>query len=209
MDMILRPMAIEKFNIFSDSAWCFVSDSNILVCGGGREVSSEYMKNAYNVTLSGDRGEVTTLASMHTRKSFHAIYPYRDLVYTFGGRDEYGTELTNFEEYAKSADEWSILPNLPYCIDKGTVTEKGGILYFCGLWPRYLCSYNPKNRRFDKINFILPRSKTKLLCAIPDRKILTLITESSFITIDSDTGAVISEKSIELGELEEFWSNMP
>lgn len=96
------PIAVDKFPMFQDSAWWFFNETNLLICGGGRETWRGNMKNSYRVTLSGDRGTVTTLNCMHTRRAYHGVYPFRGEVYAFGGRDEYGNELDDFEAFSES-----------------------------------------------------------------------------------------------------------
>ena len=98
----------ESINCDLSSAYSFLSDANIFLCGGGVEAGQTW-STAYILRRT---GEVWKLKDMPASRAFHGVITIQERVYVFAGQ-------TNSNCYFDVLNtSWNILPPLKYSLSK-------------------------------------------------------------------------------------------
>ena len=59
--------------------------------------------------------------------------------------------------------------------------------------------YNTDLKKFSRLSYLMPPSKTKIICPIPQTSNLALVTNNAYITLDAISGEVKSHTGVEIG----------
>lgn len=120
---------------------CKLPDGNLFICGGYSTYC--YMKEAFIIDLITLKRK--NLPDMNYERGYHACIYHGNSVYTFGGKNDYGS-LSSCEEFNFQTSKWQSLGYMKRGVNSFNVCEIEGKIYIPSIG-----YFDPLNKKIDYI----------------------------------------------------------
>ena len=120
---------------------CKLPDGNLFICGGYSAYC--YMKEAFIIDLITLKRK--NLPDMNYERGYHACIYHGDSVYTFGGKNDYGS-LSSCEEFNFQTSKWQSLGYMKRGVNSFNVCEIEGKIFIPSIG-----YFDPLNKKIDYI----------------------------------------------------------